>query len=124
MFEKELKERGFVCGRAFSQLISLFKEVIEKRGWQELVEHKKPGLSNLVREFYANMDQMREKSVFVRGKWISFDRVTINRILNLQTTKDGHRFKKMKKELEYQKIVNLLTNGKGKWHSTSKEQHK
>ena len=62
--------------------------------------------------------------MFVRGKWISFDRDTINRILNLQTTKDGHKFKKMKKEPEYQKIVDLLTNGKGKWHSTSKDQHK
>ena len=124
VFEKELKERGFVCERGSSQLISPFKEVIEKRGWQELVEHKKPGLSNLVREFYANMDQMREKCVFVRGKWISFDRDTINRILNLQTTKDGHKFKKMKKEPEYKKIVGLLSNGKGKWHSTSKDQHK
>ena len=83
VFEKELKERGFVCERGFSQLISPFKEEIEKRGWQELVEQKKPGLSSLVREFYANMDQMREKSVFVRGKWISFDRDTIKIIFNL-----------------------------------------
>ena len=124
VFEKELNERGFVCERGFSQLISPFKEVIEKRGWQELVEHKNPGLSNLVREFYANMDQMGEKSVFVRGKWISFDRDTINRILNLKTIKDGHNFKKMKKKPKYQKIVDLLTNGKGKWHSTSRDQHK
>ena len=98
VFEKELKERGFVCERGFSQLISPLKEVIKKRGWQKLVEHKNPGLSNLVREFYANMVQMREKSVFVRGKWISFDRDTINKIFSLQTTKDGHMFKKLKKE--------------------------
>ena len=44
VFEKELKERGFACERGFSQLISPFKEVIEKKGWQELVEHKKAGL--------------------------------------------------------------------------------
>ena len=56
VFEKKLKERGFVCERGFSQHISPFKKEIEKRGWQELVEHKKPDLSNLVREFYANMD--------------------------------------------------------------------
>ena len=33
VFEKELKERGFVSERGFGQLISPFKEVIEKMGW-------------------------------------------------------------------------------------------
>ena len=29
--------------------------------------------------------------------------------------KDGSKFKRLLKELEYQKIVDLLTTGKGKW---------
>ena len=34
--------------------------------------------------------------------------------------KDGSKFKKLLKELEYQKIVDLLTAGKGKWKGTKK----
>ena len=70
------------------------------------------------------MVKRRGKEVFVRGKWISYHRDTINKVFKLKETKDGHNFKKLKKEPEYQKIVDLLTDGKGKWVSTSRDQHK
>ena len=61
----------------------------------------------LVKEFYANIMGMRENTVYVRGEWLSFSREKINETFNLKLQKDGSKFKKLLKELEYQKIVDL-----------------
>ena len=88
--------------------------MIEKRGWQLLGEHKAPSFVALVKEFYANKVGVKGKMVCVRGKWISFSKEKINETLNLKEQKDSSKFKKLLKEPKYQKIVDLLTNGKGK----------
>ena len=41
-------------------------------------------------------------------------------MFNLRVQKDGSKFKKQLKKPEHQKIVDLLTNGKGKWKGTKK----
>ena len=53
--EKSLKDRGFIVERGFKKLISPFTEMLEKRGWQSLGEHKEPGCAALVKEFFTNM---------------------------------------------------------------------
>ena len=63
---------------------------------------------------------VKGKTVCVRRKWIAFSRENINETFNLKEQKDGSKFKKLLKESEYQKIVDLLTNGKGKWKATRK----
>ena len=60
------------------------------------------------------------KRVYVRGQWVEFSREEINILFNLRVQKDGFKFKKQLKELEHQKIVDLLTVGKGKWKGTRK----
>ena len=35
-------------------------------------EHKAPGFVDVVKEFYANMVGMKDKVVYVKGKWIPF----------------------------------------------------
>ena len=60
MFDKD-----FVCKRGFGKLISPFSEVITKSGWELFCEHKAPGFSTLLREFYANMVGMKDDSIFV-----------------------------------------------------------
>ena len=35
-------------------------------------EHKAPGFVDVVKKFYANMVGIKDKVVYVRGKWISF----------------------------------------------------
>ena len=42
---------------------------------------------------------------------------------NLKERKDGSKFKRLVEEPNFQKIVDLLTNGKGKWNSTRKNPH-
>ena len=67
-----LADKGFVYERGFGKLISLFAEIIEKRGWECFYVHMAPGFSALAREFYANMVGMREDTGYVRGVWVSF----------------------------------------------------
>ena len=39
---------------------------------------------------------------------------------NLNEMKNWSNFKKLVKELDFQKIVDFLTDGKGKWNATRK----
>ena len=64
------------------------------------------------------------KKVYVRGQWIDFSKEKINTLFNLKVQKDGSKFKKLLKEPEYQKIVDLLIAGKGKWKGTKKTLYK
>ena len=77
----------------------------------------------MVKEFFANMVGMKDKTVYVREKLISFNREHIDQIYNLNEMKNGSKFKKLVKQLDFQKIVDLLTYGKGKWNATRKNPH-
>ena len=82
--ENFLKDRGFIVERGFNQLISLFSKMLKNRGWQSLGKHKAPGCAAWVKEFFANMMEEKRKKVHVRGKWIDFNKETINELFNLQ----------------------------------------
>ena len=49
----------------------------------------------------------------MRGKWVFFDKHTINHMCGLGKLSDGAKFRKLKKDLDYLKILKELTNGKG-----------
>ena len=66
---------------------------------------------------------MKGKAVYVRGKWISFEREQIDQTYNLLEKKDGSKFKKLVEAPDCQKIVALLTDGKGNWNATRKNPH-
>ena len=70
IWKKHYAGKGFVGERGFSQLISLFKELIEQRGWGKFCKHYKTGYAAIVREFYSNLVGRRDNSVFVRGVWV------------------------------------------------------
>ena len=63
---------------------------------------------------------MKDKVVYVRGKWISFGREQIDQTYNLQERKNGSKFKRLVEAPDYQNIVDLLTDGKGKCNATLK----
>ena len=120
MWNKILFDKEFVCERGFGKLISLFSEVIEKRGWGFLCEHKAPEFSALARGFYANMVGMKEDSFYVRGVWVPFGDRRINEMFKLRDLKHGSKCKKLVENPNYEKILNLLTGGEGKWEATKK----
>ena len=96
-----MQHRDFIGERGFSRLISPFEEIIDKKGWHLFYEHKAPGFINFVKEFYANMVGMKEKTVYVRGKWISFNRENIGQTFNMNKRKNGSMFKKLIKEPDF-----------------------
>ena len=120
LMEGSLKDRGFITERGLKKVITPFAEMIEKRGWESLGEHREPGCASLVKEFVANMVEKEEKKVYVRGHWVEFSKEEIKRLFNLRVQKDGSKFKKQLREPEHQKIVDLLTTEKGKWKGTRK----
>ena len=115
-----MKERGFIAKRCFKKLVSPFVEILENREWKALGEHKEPGCAAMVKEFFANMVEKEGKKVYVRGHWIDSIKERINMFSNLKVQKDGLKFKKLLKEPDYQKIIDMLTSGKGKWKGTNK----
>ena len=56
---------------------------------------------------------MKDKIVYVRNKWISFSREEIDKTYNLNERKNGSKFKRLVKDPNFQKIIDLLTDGKG-----------
>ena len=123
LWNKILFDKKFMCERCFGKLISPFSEVIEKRGWRFFCEHKASGFSALAREFYANMVGMKEDSVYVRGVWVPFGDRRINEMFKLRDLKHGSNYKKLVENPNYEKILNLLTGGEGKWEATKKNPH-
>ena len=67
-----------------------------------------------------NMVGMKEDSVYVRGVWVPFGHRQINEMREL---KHGSKYKKMVENPNYEKILHLLTTGKGKWEATKKNPH-
>ena len=83
LMEGSLKNRGFIDKRGFKNIISPFVEVLKRREWQLLPEHKESGCASLVKDFYVNMVEKEGKRVYVRGQWVEFSREKINRLFNL-----------------------------------------
>ena len=88
-----------------------------------LCKLKPPGFTAVVREFYANMIDMEEDSVYVRGIWVPIGHERINEVLQIKDPKNGSKYKKLLREPNHQKIVDCLTAGKGKWSSTKKNSY-
>ena len=103
--------------------ISPFAEIIEKKGWRLFCKHKPPRFAAVVREFYSNMIDMKEDSVYVRGVWVPMDHERINEVLQIKDPKNGSKFKRLLREPNHDKIVDFLMGGKGKWNSTKKNLH-
>ena len=96
-----MQQRDFIGERGFNKLISPFQEIIESKGWHLFYKHKAPRFVDVVKEFYANMVGMKDKTVYIRGKWISFSREQIDQTYNLHERKNGSKFKKLVKEPDF-----------------------
>ena len=68
VMEQTLLKMDFIRERGFNKLISSFREVIEKRCWSLLCEHKPDGFAVVAREFFENLVGKKEKMCYVKGK--------------------------------------------------------
>ena len=122
-WEKNMSDKSFIGERGFGKFISPFAEIIEKRGWSLFYTHKPPWFATVVREFYANMVEMKEDSVYVIGIWVPMGHERINEVPQIFDPKNGSKCKKLLREPNHEKIVDFLTARKGKWSSTKKNPH-
>ena len=65
LWKKLFTDKGFISERGFGKLISPFSEIIEKKSWDFFYKHKAFGFAAMAREFYSNMVEMKEDSVYV-----------------------------------------------------------
>ena len=69
----KIKHRDLKGERDFNKWVSPFQELVESKGWHLFCEHEAPGFVDVVKEFYANIVEMKgKKTVYVRGRRISF----------------------------------------------------
>ena len=115
-----MNNKWFIGESGFGKFTSPLAEMINKRGWILFCTHKLLGFAAVVREFYANMAEMKEDSVYVRGIWVPMGHKRINEVFKIKDPKNGSKYKKLPKEPNHEKIVDFLTVGKGKWSSKKK----
>ena len=73
-----------------------------------MVKHPKAAVVLVVQEFYANMEEHRNFRVFMRGKWVAFDKTTINKHYNLPNI-DNDRYEHiLKGAANWETIMNAL----------------
>ena len=118
-----MSDKGFIGERGFGKLISPFAEIIKKRGWSLFCTHKPLGYAVVVKELYANMAEMKEDSVCVRGIWVPMGHERIHEVFQIKDPKNGSKYKKLHKEPKHEKIVEFLTTRQGKWNATKKNPH-
>ena len=78
-----IQERGHV-----QKLQHKVNWTINANRWEILYEHPDLVVVLIVREFYANGKEMDGFRVFFRGKWVAFDRTTINGYYGLVDIED------------------------------------
>ena len=83
-----------------------------------LCEHPDPAVVPIVREFYANGKERDDLRVFVRGKWVKFDRTTINHYYGLVDIEDDHYQDLLEsEEAKWEEIKNALCKDNVAWKS-------
>ena len=86
---------------------SISKQV-KNRKCEELVKHLEATVVLVIREFYAIMEEHRNFRVFVRGKWVPFDRTTINRHYNLPNINNDEYGRMLKDDVNWETIMHAL----------------
>ena len=111
----------FIMERGFQRPPPELAQVIQSRGWGIFVKQHKPAIATLIREFYANLPEHRDRRVFVRGKWVSFRKDTIKIFYGLQEVDDS-AFDVLQRRPDYDSIVSFLNDGQGTWKTNASNQ--
>ena len=103
---------AFIMEREFQRPPLELAQVIQSRGWGTFVKPHQPSMSTIVKEFYVNLFEHRDRRVFVIGKWVSFRRDAIHTFYGLQEV-DYSAFDVLKRRPDYDSIISFLIDGKG-----------
>ena len=101
-------KRGVIQERSLYVTMDSVAKQVKKRKWEVLVKHPEATVVLMVREFYANTKEHRNFHVFIRGKWVAFDRTTINRHYNLPNINNDEYEHMLNGEVNWETIMNAL----------------
>ena len=104
-------KRGMIQERGLNITIVNVSKQVKDRKWEELVKHPEAAVVPVVREFYANVEEHRNYRAFVRGRWVPFDRTTINRHYNLPNIDNDEYERMLQDEVNWETIMNALCPG-------------
>ena len=113
IFKKTLTKKGFIGDRGFKELVSPFKEEIERRGWEMICQHLELGRRTLVKEFYANLGDRKNLTFYVRGRWVPFGDRALSQLFKLEEGGDCIEYEKLKKNPHFEEIAKELTSNQG-----------
>ena len=106
-----IQERGLV-----QKLQPRVNWTITANQWEILCEHPDPAVVPIVREFYANGKERDDLRVFVRGKWVKFDRTTINNYYGLSNLHDDQYQELLEStEAKWEEMKNALCKENVPW---------
>ena len=106
-----IQERGLV-----QKLQHRVNWTIDANRWEILCEHPDPVVVPIVREFYVNVKERDDLWVFVRGKWVKFDRTTINHYYGLVDIDDDQYQDLLEsEEAKWEEIKNALCKDNVAW---------
>ena len=82
-FHKHFANKGFVEERGFKVLVEPFKNKVERRGWETVIQHMEPSRRAFVKEFYTNLGKRKILTCYVKGRWVPFKEKAISQLLGL-----------------------------------------
>lgn len=81
----DLSRKSLVAERGLQVTDFEFENTLMEFGWGRLVEHPRPAVIPIVREFYANAQFHNEYQVMVRGRVVEFSQERISSLYGLTT---------------------------------------
>ena len=106
-----IQERGLV-----QKLQHNVNWTIDANRWEILYEHPEPAVVPIVREFYANGKEKDDFRVFVKSKWVKFDRSTINHYYGFADIEDDQYQALLEsEEVKWDEIKNSLCKEPAAW---------
>ncbi|KAL4331878.1 hypothetical protein GQ457_07G012620 [Hibiscus cannabinus] len=108
-------EQGFVFKK--EDLGPEVMEVVAQHKWEKFAKHPGDVNATLVKEFYANIAEPNQNSMFVRCMYIRFTPSSINRYFKLPSMVDNHTtFKEEADNETYHDIVEDLCVANSEWN--------
>ncbi|KAL4340536.1 hypothetical protein GQ457_08G037130 [Hibiscus cannabinus] len=92
-------------------------DIVSQHKWEKFSKHPGDVNATIVKEFYANIAEPKQNSVFVQGKYIRFTPSAIKCYFKLQVVVDNHTtFKEEVDNKTYHDIVQDLCVANSKWN--------
>ncbi|PON97548.1 hypothetical protein TorRG33x02_067500 [Trema orientale] len=90
--------------------------IIATRKWQEFTKQPEPGTYEISAEFYVNAKEHNDFKVFVRDKWVSFHRSTINRYYKLPDIDNDEYCELQDQGVDPEEVIHYLARPGTEWN--------